>query len=75
MSIACQKLSEKVKKWAESNGYSIEEYDKKARIKNVICKTFHGAGIVVPYNKKTQLGYRKLVETDGKVLIIVVLHV
>ncbi|XP_047517988.1 histone PARylation factor 1 [Pieris napi] len=67
MSIACQKLSEKVKKWAESNGYSIEEFDKRTRIKNMTCKTFHGAGIVVPYNKKTQLGYRKLVETDANI--------
>ncbi|XP_038213019.1 histone PARylation factor 1 [Zerene cesonia] len=67
ISVACQKLSEKVKKWAESNNYSIEEYDKKKRLKGIVCKTFHGAGIVVPYNKKTQLGYRKLVETDANI--------
>ncbi|CAG4941502.1 unnamed protein product [Colias eurytheme] len=67
ISVACQKLSEKVKKWAESNNYSIEEYDKKKRLKEIVCKTFHGAGIVVPYEKKTQLGYRKLVETDANI--------
>ncbi|CAK1544690.1 unnamed protein product [Leptosia nina] len=67
MSIACQKLSEKVKKWGESNGYKVEEYEKKSRIKIQICKTFHGAGIVVPYNKKTQIGYRKLVESNANI--------
>lgn len=65
-SIACQKLMEKIKKWADENNYSIEEFNFKNRIKNIVCKTFHGAGIVVPYDKRTQLGYRKLTESDGK---------
>lgn len=65
-SIACQKLMEKIKKWAEKNNYSLEEYNYKTRISKIVCKTFHGAGIVVPYNKKTQLGYRKLTESDGR---------
>ncbi|VVD03470.1 unnamed protein product [Leptidea sinapis] len=65
MSMVCQKLSDKVKKWAEENNYSVQECDKKKRLQQIVCKTFHGAGIVVPYNKKTQLGYRKLVESDS----------
>lgn len=36
----------------------------KMREKNVVTRTFHKAGIVVPYNKKTQLGYRDLAVTD-----------
>lgn len=63
-SVACQKLMEKVKKYAEDNNYSLEEYSMKKRQAKIVTKTFHGAGIVVPYNKKTQLGYRHLVEND-----------
>lgn len=57
---------DKVKKWAENHGYPLEKYDMKERQAKIQTKTFHGAGIVVPYNKHTQLGYRNLVETDGK---------
>lgn len=56
---------EKVKSWAEEHSYSLEEFNMKSRLKNVVCRTFHSAGIVVPYDKKTQLGYRKLAESDG----------
>jgi hypothetical protein len=28
-----------------------------------VCTTFHGAGLVVPYNKKTEVGYRPIPET------------
>lgn len=37
----------------------------RARKKNIVTKCFHGAGIVVPYNKKTEAGYRPLPESDG----------
>ena len=29
----------------------------KARDKNKLSTTFHGAGLVVPYNKNTEIGY------------------
>jgi hypothetical protein len=35
----------------------------KARDKNKLSTTFHGAGLVVPYNKKTEIGYREIPET------------
>ncbi|CAD6236414.1 GSCOCG00008169001-RA-CDS [Cotesia congregata] len=38
------------------------------RNREVITKTLHGAGIVVPYNKKTQLGYRQLSLTDSHLI-------
>jgi len=38
----------------------------KARDKKVVTKTFHNAGLVVPFNKKTEMGYRELTETDGE---------
>lgn len=62
----CQKLLDKVKTYAESNNYSLEEFNTKKRMATAVTKSFHGAGIMVPYNKKTQLGYRRLVESDGK---------
>ncbi|GBP07019.1 Histone PARylation factor 1 [Eumeta japonica] len=63
-SVACHKLMEKVKKWAESENFSLEKYDMKKRQSKIVSKTFHGAGIVVPYDKKTQMGYRPLVENE-----------
>ncbi|XP_063530625.1 histone PARylation factor 1 [Cydia strobilella] len=60
-----KKTMEKVKSWAEKHNYSIEEYNAKRRTNLSIAKTLHGAGIMVPYDKKTQLGYRRLAETDA----------
>jgi len=40
--------------------------DMRAREKRVVARTFHKAGIVVPYDKKTQVGYRDLAATDSK---------
>ncbi|XP_026747440.1 histone PARylation factor 1 [Trichoplusia ni] len=64
-SMACQKLMEKIKAFADENKISLEEYTMKKRSPHMVTRSFHGAGIVVPYNKKTQLGYRHLVETDA----------
>lgn len=64
--MACQKLIDKLKKTADEMKYSLEAYSMKKRQASLMARTLHGAGIVVPYNKKTQIGYRNLVETDGK---------
>ena len=37
----------------------------KARDKTKVSQTFHGAGLVVPYNKQTQVGYREIPETTA----------
>ncbi|XP_059051365.1 histone PARylation factor 1 [Achroia grisella] len=66
IAMACEKLIEKIKKVAEENNYSLE-YNIKKRWSQAVTKTLHGAGIVVPYNKKTQLGYRHLVESDANI--------
>lgn len=66
--MAYQKLMDKVKKWAEQYNFSLEMYDKKKRLKKCVAKTFHGAGIMAPFNTKTKLGYRHLIENDGKLL-------
>lgn len=57
-----------MQKFIETNEVQIEPLDKlrKARNTKVVCKTFHRAGIVVPYDRKTELGYRPLLETDAE---------
>lgn len=68
--MSCQKVMDKIKVYAEENNISLEEFSMKKRSPHIVTRSFHGAGIVVPYNKKTQLGYRHLVETDGEILIL-----
>ncbi|KAJ8725204.1 hypothetical protein PYW07_016162 [Mythimna separata] len=63
--MSCQKLMDNIKTYAEKNNISLEEYSMKQRSPHMVTRSFHGAGIVVPYDKKTQLGYRHLVETDA----------
>ena len=35
----------------------------KSREKVKVCSTFHGAGLVVPYDRKSEVGYRPIPET------------
>jgi hypothetical protein len=35
----------------------------KSRDKVKVCSTFHGAGMVVPFDKKSEVGYRPIPET------------
>ncbi|XP_072941499.1 histone PARylation factor 1 [Epargyreus clarus] len=67
VSIACQKLMEKINSWAKEHDFTLEEYNIRNRQSQTVCKSFHGAGVAVPYNKKTQLGYRSLAESDAKI--------
>ena len=38
----------------------------KQRNRNIVARCFHKIGIVVPYDKETELGYRPLPMTDRK---------
>ena len=38
----------------------------KQRNRNIVARCFHKIGIVVPYDKETELGYRPLPMTDSK---------
>ena len=40
----------------------------KQRNRKTVSKTFHGLGLLVPVEKRTEIGYRELIETDGKLL-------
>lgn len=37
----------------------------KARNLNAVCKTFHRAGLVVPFDRSTDVGYRQMQESDA----------
>ncbi|XP_046431621.1 histone PARylation factor 1 [Neodiprion fabricii] len=60
-------LRQRLKKFANARCIRLEKSTEtmRARERLVVARTFHRAGIVVPYNKKTQLGYRELAATDG----------
>ena len=62
-----QKLQESVKSAASEGGHSLELKTKgmKERDKKVVCKTFHGAGLVVTVDDN-DVGYRPVPETPGK---------
>ncbi|XP_046837716.1 histone PARylation factor 1 [Vespa crabro] len=59
-------LQKQLKEFAQKHNITLESKTDKMinREKKVVARTFHKAGIVVPYNKKTQLGYRELSVTD-----------
>lgn len=66
-----QKLKEKVHVHAsmknQDQSFSLEAKttSMKCRDKKKVAATFHGAGLVVPYNKETQVGYREIPETNA----------
>ncbi|CAN2388717.1 peptidyl-serine ADP-ribosylation [Pristimantis euphronides] len=62
-----KQLIEKLTAAANSLGYSLEQKtaSMKRRDKKVVTKSFHGTGLVVPVDKKNNVGYRELPETDG----------
>ncbi|KAL9888963.1 histone PARylation factor 1 isoform 1-T2 [Glossina fuscipes fuscipes] len=57
-----------LQKFAEVHDIALDNLEKlrKKRNSKVVCKTFHRAGIVVPYDRKTQVGYRPLIESDSE---------
>lgn len=59
------RLIQKVKTFAETHNFKLGS-SPQSRDKKVVAKTFHKLGIVVPYDKKTQLGYRELAASNGE---------
>ncbi|XP_011872746.1 PREDICTED: UPF0609 protein C4orf27 homolog [Vollenhovia emeryi] len=61
------RLHSQLKNFAKQHNVTLERntVGMRAREKRVVARTFHKAGIVVPYDKKTQLGYRDLAATDN----------
>lgn len=62
-----QNLEDEVVAWAKKKNFSLDLKSKKMkdRDKKVVCKTFHGAGIVVPVDAINDIGYRPVPETPS----------
>ena len=60
------KLKASLQEEAKRGGFSLELKTKamKARDKKSVCRTFHGAGMVVPVDEN-EVGYREVPETPG----------
>lgn len=61
-------LRKSLEQFAQSNDIPLTALKelKKKRDRKVVCKTFHHAGLVVPFDRKTELGYRGLIDTEAK---------
>ena len=61
------KLRQEISDAASRGNYSLEPKTKnmKDRDKKVVCKSFHGAGLVVPVDEN-EVGYRPVPESPGK---------
>lgn len=64
---AANSLKKSLEIYAAANGIRLDTFSTKVRARNltVVTKTFHKAGLVVPVDRKTQVGYRELIETEG----------
>lgn len=69
-------LKKQLEEWAEKNDILTQTQDQviKKRKKNMVARTFFECGIVVPVNKKTKVGYRKIPETNGEESIASFIH-
>lgn len=59
-------MKKHINDWTQRKGIGLKTTSKqKAREKLVVCKTFHKVGLVVPYDRKKDVGYRPLLESDA----------
>ena len=60
-------MKKSLQDFAAANNIPMDTFKNKIKARNskVVSKTFHRAGLVVPVDSKTQVGYRELIETDG----------
>ena len=66
--VALNKFQKQLQNWAAEHGISLQSptASMKDRTKKVVAKTFYQCGIVVPFDKKTKVGYREIPESEGK---------
>jgi hypothetical protein len=55
-------LKKAVVTWCDTNDVKLNDFQELLNVRNksVVCKSFHKAGIVVPFDRKKDLGYREL---------------
>lgn len=60
-------LKKSLEDYAHQHNISLTTFSAKLKARNLktVCKTFHKAGLVVPFDPKTDVGYRQLAESDG----------
>lgn len=65
---AATALKKLIEDFAHGKNISLSSFPAKLKSRNLktVCKTFHKAGLSVPYNRKTDVGYRQLGESDGE---------
>uniref|UniRef100_A0A182MD27 Uncharacterized protein n=1 Tax=Anopheles culicifacies TaxID=139723 RepID=A0A182MD27_9DIPT len=64
-------MKKRIYDWTQKEGICLKANNKQtARNKLIVCKTFHKVGLVVPYDRKTDVGYRPLLESDAKLRTI-----
>ncbi|XP_053670211.1 histone PARylation factor 1-like [Anopheles nili] len=64
-------MKKNIEAYCHTKGILLKCNDKQnIRNKLIVCKTFHKAGLVVPYDRKKDVGYRPLLESDSKLRII-----
>lgn len=62
------KLQKALQEYARERDISLETKTEamKQRNRKTVSKTFNGLGLLVPVEKRTEVGYRELIETDGE---------
>lgn len=65
-------LKKSIETDAHTKNISLTSFAAKLKTRNLetVCRTFHKAGLVVPYDRKTDIGYRQLGKSDGKMTFI-----
>ncbi|XP_053658924.1 histone PARylation factor 1-like [Anopheles marshallii] len=59
-------MKKHINAWTLKQGICLKaDIKQKARSKLIVCKTFHKVGLVVPYDRKSNVGYRPLMESDA----------
>lgn len=60
-------MKKSIEDWTTDNQIDVKNSTQLVRNRNkdVVCRTFHKAGLVVPIDRKTKVGYRPLSETEG----------
>lgn len=59
-------MKKELETFAETNRISLSTFSPKLKSRNLrsVCKTFHRAGLIVPFDRKTDVGYRQLQISD-----------
>lgn len=62
------KIKKALENWVQEKNIQLPKFEElsKRRNKDVVCKTFHKAGVVVPFDRDSEQGYRQLIESDAK---------